>query len=49
MSEEITHKQEFTIRDLPTTSVTFYPGRASIVRDVQDITLKVGGHPKDLI
>lgn len=41
MAEEIIHKQDFTVRNLLTRSVTLYPERAQIVRDINDITLKV--------
>lgn len=41
MAEENIHKQEFTVRNLQTRNVTFYPTRAHIVRDINDITLKV--------
>ena len=35
------HKQNINARGLLTRSVTFYPARAQVVRDVNDITLKV--------
>jgi hypothetical protein len=35
------HKQEFHVRNLPTRSVTLFPSRAQIVRDIKDVTLKV--------
>jgi len=38
---ENTHKQEFRIRDLPTKSVTLFPTRAQIVREIKDVALKV--------
>ncbi|KAL9126664.1 MAG: hypothetical protein Q9217_004321 [Psora testacea] len=41
MAEENVHKQEFLIRNLCTNSVTLYPTRAQVVRDINDITLKV--------
>lgn len=44
MAEEDIHKQEFQIRNLLTNSVTLYPTRAQVVRDINDITLKVGAH-----
>ncbi|KAG8530995.1 uncharacterized protein KY384_004352 [Bacidia gigantensis] len=44
MADENTHKQEFAVRDLPTTNVTLYPTRAQIVRDIRDITLKPGSN-----
>jgi hypothetical protein len=34
-------KQEYRIRDLPTRSVTLFPTRAQVVRDIKDVTLKV--------
>ena len=42
MTEEQVHKQEFLVRDLSTSSVTFFPARANIVRDIRDVALKVG-------
>lgn len=44
MAEENIHKQEFTVRNLQTRNVTFYPTRAHIVRDINDITLKPGAN-----
>lgn len=41
MAEDTVYKQEFLIRNLPTSSVTLYPTRAQVVRDINDITLKV--------
>jgi Skp family chaperone for outer membrane proteins len=38
------NKQEFKIRDLPTRSVTLYPTRAQIVRDVSSIKLQSGAN-----
>ena len=38
---ENTPKQEFRIRDLPTKSVTLFPTRAQIVREIKDVALKV--------
>jgi len=35
------HKQEFHVRDLPTRSVTLFPNRAQVVREIKNITLKV--------
>ena len=35
------HKQDVHARDLSTRSVTFYPTRAQIVRDITDVILKV--------
>ena len=35
------HKQEFHIRSLPTRSVTLFPTRAQVVREIKDVTLKV--------
>ena len=42
MPEDTIHQQEFTVRDLPTKSVTLYPARAQVTRDVEGITLKPG-------
>ena len=41
MTEENIHKQEFVVRNLQTHTVTLYPERAQIIRDINDITLKV--------
>jgi len=35
------HKTEYRIRDLPTRSVTLFPTRAQVVRDIKDVPLKV--------
>jgi hypothetical protein len=35
------YKQEFNIRNLPTRSVTLFPSRAQIIRDIKNVTLKV--------
>lgn len=36
-----THKCEYRIRDLPTKSVTLFPTRAQVVREIKDVVLKV--------
>ncbi|KAL9001279.1 MAG: hypothetical protein Q9169_000170 [Polycauliona sp. 2 TL-2023] len=36
------HKQDFTVRDLQTQTVTLYPSRAHIVRTIEDVNLKAG-------
>ncbi|CAK7210891.1 hypothetical protein SCUCBS95973_000943 [Sporothrix curviconia] len=36
------HKQEFRVRDLQTRTVTLFPSRAQIVRDIKDVSLKPG-------
>ncbi|OAA67920.1 hypothetical protein SPI_00115 [Niveomyces insectorum RCEF 264] len=36
------HKQEFRVRDLPTRSVTLFPTRAQVVRDIKDVSLEPG-------
>lgn len=41
MAEENVCRQEFKIRNLPTRSVTLYPSRAHVIRDIKDVTLKV--------
>ncbi|KAK0620453.1 hypothetical protein B0T14DRAFT_521458 [Immersiella caudata] len=41
---DTTHKQEYRIRDLPTKSVTLFPTRAQIVREVKDVSLKPGAN-----
>jgi hypothetical protein len=38
---DVDHKQEYRIRDLSTRSVTLFPSRAQVVRDIKDVTLKV--------
>ncbi|KAK0514039.1 hypothetical protein JMJ35_003761 [Cladonia borealis] len=42
MAEENIYKQEFNVRNLLTRSVTLYPSRAQITRDIDEITLKPG-------
>ncbi|MCJ1426864.1 hypothetical protein MMC29_004767 [Sticta canariensis] len=44
MAEDSVHKQEFVIRDLSTRSVTLYPSRAHVTRDINDITLQPGAN-----
>ena len=44
MSEDTIHRQEFVVRNLPTKSVTLYPARAQIIRDIDGITLKPGNN-----
>ena len=41
MSDESIHRQSYTIRDTTVRSVTIYPQRAAVVRDVENIILKV--------
>ncbi|KAI0012437.1 hypothetical protein F4779DRAFT_633822 [Xylariaceae sp. FL0662B] len=41
-SSEVYHKREYHIRDLGTRSVTLFPSRAQVVRDIKDIPLKTG-------
>ena len=41
MAEENIHKQEFSVRNLSTRSVTLYPARAHVIRDINEIVLKV--------
>ncbi|KAI4108093.1 MAG: hypothetical protein LQ339_002365 [Xanthoria mediterranea] len=36
------HKQEFTVRELPTRTVTLYPSRAHVVRTIGGLSLKPG-------
>ncbi|KAK4185712.1 hypothetical protein QBC35DRAFT_476125 [Podospora australis] len=38
------HKQEVRVRDLPTRSVTLFPTRAQVVRDIKDVALKPGSN-----
>ena len=42
MADEGIHKQVFNVRNVTTRSVTLYPSRAHIVREINDVTLKVG-------
>lgn len=37
-----THKQEYHIRDLATRSVTLFPSRAQVVREIKNVLLKTG-------
>lgn len=41
MADEHLYKQELLIRNLSTKSVTLSPSRAYVVRDINDISLKV--------
>lgn len=41
MAEGNVYKQEFSIRNLSTRSVTLYPARAHVIRDIDEIVLKV--------
>ena len=47
MADDKAHKQEYLIRDLLTSSVTFFPTRAQVVREIGDITLKVRHQARD--
>lgn len=38
---EATHTQEYRVRDLPTRSITLFPTRAQVVRDIRNVSLKV--------
>ncbi len=38
---DVVHKQEFRVRDLATRSVTLFPTRAQVVRDIKAVALKV--------
>lgn len=38
---EATHTQEYRVRDLPTRSITLFPTRAQVVRDIRNVILKV--------
>jgi hypothetical protein len=44
MVEEVVHKQEFVVRSLSTRSVTLYPAKAQVVRDISDVTLQPGAN-----
>ncbi|KAK7955760.1 uncharacterized protein PG986_004982 [Apiospora aurea] len=39
---DVTHKQEYRIRELETRSVTLFPGRAQVHRQIKDVPLKAG-------
>lgn len=39
--DEATHKQSFSIDDLAARSVTLYPTRAAVVRDIENVTIEV--------
>jgi hypothetical protein len=41
MSEENLYKQKFDVEQWPTTKVTLYPTRASVVRQIEGVKLKV--------
>ena len=41
MNEDNVYKQEFIVRDLRTSSVIFFPTRASVVRDINEVVIKV--------
>ena len=41
MAEDHVHKQEFSIRELSTSSVTLFPARANVIREIKDVILKV--------
>ncbi|KAK4249241.1 hypothetical protein C7999DRAFT_39658 [Corynascus novoguineensis] len=38
------HKQDFHVRNLPTRSVTLFPTRALVVREIKDVVLKSGAN-----
>lgn len=40
-ADDTIHKQSFSIDDLATRSVTLYPTRAAVVRDIENVTIKV--------
>ncbi|PWW76485.1 hypothetical protein C7212DRAFT_278832 [Tuber magnatum] len=42
MTENTVHKQSFSIDNLSVRSVTIYPSRAAIVRDINNVTIKPG-------
>lgn len=46
MAADASNKQEFLVRNLHTRSVTLYPTKAQIVRDVTGISLKVSYESK---
>lgn len=47
--DDTIHKQSFSIDDLATRSVTIYPTRAAVVRDIESVVIKVGGRSFYLI
>ncbi|KAI9865678.1 MAG: hypothetical protein M1813_002136 [Trichoglossum hirsutum] len=44
MADATVHKQEILIKDISTRSVTLYPARANIVRDINDVCLRPGAN-----
>ena len=44
MADDLIHKQEFAVRGLSTRNITFYPTKAQVVRDLNDISLKPGAN-----
>ncbi len=44
MAEDNVHKQEFVVRTLSTRSVTLYPAKARVIRDISDVTLEPGAN-----
>ncbi len=41
---DVVYKQEYRVRDLPTRSVTLFPARAQVVREIKDVPLKPGAN-----
>lgn len=41
---DTTHKREYRVRDLSTKSVTLFPTRAQVVREIKDVVLKPGAN-----
>ena len=44
MADDQINKQEFLIRNLPTSQVTLYPSKAQVVRDINNVTLHPGAN-----
>jgi len=45
MAEEPIHRQRFNISSLKARSVTIYPLRAAVVRDIEDVVILVSRFP----
>lgn len=48
-ADDTIHKQSFSIDDLAARSVTLYPTRAAVVRDIEDVTIEVSNIPNCLL
>lgn len=48
-ADDTIHKQSFSIDDLAARSVTLYPTRAAVVRDIENVTIEVSSIPNYLL